>query len=65
MQQESEIRGTASIRIRNLVIENVPVVRRSDGEYDVPFKLSDLRMQTRREHREALQRDWYPDQPEF
>jgi hypothetical protein len=43
MEFDRPIRGTATIRVRNLVLENVPVVRLPDGEFDVPIRLSRFR----------------------
>ncbi|MBZ5649104.1 MAG: hypothetical protein LAO18_01325 [Acidobacteriia bacterium] len=38
-----EIKGTATVKVRNVTIRNVEVVKLANGDYDVPFKVTNLR----------------------
>lgn len=57
--------GTATIRVRNITIPNVHCVRLPNGEYELPVRLTRVRIQTPEEHREALRNDWYPEGPAY
>jgi hypothetical protein len=61
MQSDRPTPGVVTIRVRNVTIPNIRCTRLSDGEYDIPFVVSDVRVHTPRQHRKAIQQNWYPE----